>query len=239
MLNTKLRNLTQKVLAAVTLAPLMLILTPIVAIVNNLSGVNTFFVQKRYGQNGKKFNAWKFQSMRDGDAPDELRVTKLGRFMRKSSLDELPQLVNILKGEMDLVGWRPLMQRYSDIQNKHEKLTIHADQTEFASVREAIELIAQTKPGLLGVIQISSLRGQYESANETVFTEILQREKQYIQTRQRGMLKAAWQDAKIIGMAPYSVFKHQGHACRQSIDGLDKDVSEPDIEPMIEPTLCP
>ncbi|GEM_PF-1442011 len=217
MLDTQIRQISQKVIAAVILAPLMLVLTPIVAIINAQNGIGTFFSQERYGQNGKKFKALKFKTMRDGDAPDEERVTSLGRFMRKSSLDELPQLINILKGDMDLVGWRPLIHGYHDIWDKHESLNSHADQAELVSVKESIELIARTKPGLLGVIQISPLRGKYESVDKKGFREIVELEKQYVRTRQRGALVAAWQDAKVISIAPYAILKYRGHVCRQHL----------------------
>jgi len=79
---------------------------------------NIFFVQQRPGYKGKPFLIIKFKTMvdaydRDGNAlPDEQRITKVGRFVRSASLDELLQLVNVLKGEMSLVGPRPLLMQY-------------------------------------------------------------------------------------------------------------------------------
>lgn len=119
-----------------------------------------FYQQKRIGQDGKQFNAWKFRSMvRDADRildrylemnPDlraewesmhklrrDPRVTRSGRFLRKTSLDELPQLWNVLKGEMSLVGPRPIVQ------------------AEIAKYGQRFGLYTKVKSGLTGLWQIS------------------------------------------------------------------------------------
>jgi len=75
-------------------------------------GSPVFFVQERPGLNGRPFRLIKFRTMRDGLGSDAERLTRLGRFLRAASLDELPELVNVLKGEMSLVGPRPLLMRY-------------------------------------------------------------------------------------------------------------------------------
>ncbi len=81
-------------------------------------GAGTFFFQERPGKNGKIFKVIKFKTMtdeRDADGnllPDEKRLTKVGNFIRSTSLDELPQLINVLKGDMALIGPRPLLVQY-------------------------------------------------------------------------------------------------------------------------------
>jgi lipopolysaccharide/colanic/teichoic acid biosynthesis glycosyltransferase len=81
-------------------------------------GKGVFFVQRRPGFKGIPFNLVKFRTMRDRCAadgsplPDQLRMTRLGSFLRKASLDELPELLNVLKGDMSLVGPRPLLMEY-------------------------------------------------------------------------------------------------------------------------------
>ncbi len=83
-------------------------------------GGPVFFTQKRPGLHGNPFNIYKFRTMTDGNdsegtlLPDSERLTPLGKLLRRTSLDELPELFNVLKGEMSLVGPRPLLMRYLD-----------------------------------------------------------------------------------------------------------------------------
>lgn len=85
-----------------------------------------FFFQKRPGKNGKIFRIIKFKTMNDRTdsegnlLPDADRLTPIGKFVRKTSLDEIPQLINVLKGDMSLVGPRPLLPEYLPLYNKEQ-----------------------------------------------------------------------------------------------------------------------
>lgn len=87
-------------------------------------GAGAFFLQPRPGKNGKIFKVIKFKTMTDGKdengnlLPDEKRLTKVGKFVRSTSIDELPQLINVLKGDMSLIGPRPLLVQYLPLYNE-------------------------------------------------------------------------------------------------------------------------
>ena len=109
----------------VALSPLLLLIS-IILTINNQGGT-PFFLQYRPGKEGQLFKMIKFKTMTDakdayGDLlPDAQRLTRVGKFMRKTSLDELPQLVNVLRGEMSLIGPRPLLPFYLDLYNDFQK----------------------------------------------------------------------------------------------------------------------
>ena len=117
------------VLGLVLLFPFLLTVTLLLVIANQ---GKPFFFQIRPGKNEKLFKIIKFKTMtdvKDTDGnllPDAERLTKVGRFVRKTSLDELPQLINVLKGDMSLIGPRPLLPQYlslySDFQNRRHEL---------------------------------------------------------------------------------------------------------------------
>ena len=100
----------------VVVGPILLLITIWLHFANK--GAGAFFTQERPGKDGKIFRVIKFKTMtdeRDTDGnllPDAQRLTKVGRFVRSTSIDELPQLLNVLKGDMALVGPRPLLVEY-------------------------------------------------------------------------------------------------------------------------------
>ena len=89
-------------------------------------GAGSFFLQPRPGKNGKIFKVIKFKTMTDEKdengnlLPDEKRLTKVGKFVRSTSIDELPQLINVLKGDMSLIGPRPLLVQYLPLYNEFQ-----------------------------------------------------------------------------------------------------------------------
>lgn len=107
----------------ILILPIFLILILILFISN--SG-QPFFLQTRPGKNGKLFSIIKFKTMSDinGDdgqlLPDDKRLTSIGKFIRKTSLDELPQLLNVIKGDMSIVGPRPLLPSYLELYTKEQ-----------------------------------------------------------------------------------------------------------------------
>lgn len=117
-------DLILSLMALIVLMPLMIIIGILVRI--NL-GSPIIFKQKRPGKNEKVFTLYKFRTMtdkRDIDGnllPDEYRLTKFGKFLRSTSLDELPELINIIKGDMAIVGPRPLLVEYLPYYTEEEK----------------------------------------------------------------------------------------------------------------------
>lgn len=106
--------------------PFLLIIYIWLTIANK--GAGAFFFQERPGKDTKIFKVMKFKSMtdeRDADGnllPDAQRLTKVGKFVRSTSIDELPQLINVLKGDMALIGPRPLLPRYLPFYSEREQL---------------------------------------------------------------------------------------------------------------------
>lgn len=124
----RIQDIVLSIFALAVLWPLMLV-TAVVILLDS-PGASPIFVQTRIGRDGKEFQFYKFRSMRpnaekelnellkfnemDGPAfkiKDDPRITRVGRFIRRSSIDELPQLINILRGEMSIVGPRPALPR--------------------------------------------------------------------------------------------------------------------------------
>ena len=111
-------------IAIICIAPILLIVTIWLHFANK--GAGAFFTQARPGKKGKIFKVIKFKTMtdeRDAEGnllPDEQRLTKVGRFIRSTSIDELPQLINVFKGDMSLIGPRPLLVQYLPLYTKEQ-----------------------------------------------------------------------------------------------------------------------
>ena len=146
----------------------LLLLTPVILIVawqvKRKLGSPVFFRQTRPGLDGKPFEMIKFRTMRDAhDAkgkplPDSERITPFGRFLRSSSLDELPEFWNVLKGDMSVVGPRPLLIEYMDYYTEEEML------------RHSV------RPGVTGLAQVTG-------RNATTWNERLSFDVQYVKTQ--------------------------------------------------------
>lgn len=111
--------------ALLVLSPILIVITLWLTIANK--GTGAFFTQERPGKDAKIFKVIKFKSMtdeRDAEGkllPDAQRLTKVGRFVRSTSIDELPQLINVLKGDMALIGPRPLTPVYLELYNDFQR----------------------------------------------------------------------------------------------------------------------
>jgi lipopolysaccharide/colanic/teichoic acid biosynthesis glycosyltransferase len=116
-------DFTVSLIAFCLLLPVFVVITVSLFIANQ---GNPFFVQPRPGKNGRIFKLVKFKTMNDKkDAagnllPDAERLTAMGSFIRKTSLDEIPQLINVIKGEMSLIGPRPLLVEYLPLYNDRQ-----------------------------------------------------------------------------------------------------------------------
>ena len=137
----------------------LIILVPFFVIIALLiictSRGTVFYIQKRVGKHHKEFTLFKFRTMRSGAdkkglltvGEKDARVTKIGYFLRKYKLDELPQLFNVLIGNMSLVGPRPEVRKYVDLYNDEQKrvLEVHPGITDYASIeyRNENRMLAQ------------------------------------------------------------------------------------------------
>ncbi|CAG0906316.1 unnamed protein product, partial [Cyprideis torosa] len=154
-----------------------------------------FFRQWRYGQNGKRFRIWKFRTMTTMDSgedafqqatPNDARVTRVGKFLRESSLDELPQLFNVVTGDMSLVGPRPHPVVMDD---------------EYRELMASFGSRGLAKPGMTGLAQIEGLRGQtqYEAdMKKRVLKDI-----HYLTTW------SIWTDIRIIARTPVALLSRK------------------------------
>ncbi len=120
----RILDFTLSLIGFIMLSPIFLIVTVFLAIANE---GKPFFFQVRPGKNGELFKIIKFKTMNDKKdeqgnlLSDEKRLTKVGAFVRKTSLDEIPQLLNVIKGDMSLIGPRPLLPQYLPLYNDEQR----------------------------------------------------------------------------------------------------------------------
>jgi len=137
MINILIKKLFDLFVIFLTFPILIIFFLIIVVLVYFSIGRPIFFVQIRSGLNYKPFKLIKFRTMKDNNLDDNLRITKLGNFLRIHSLDEIPEILNVLKGEMSLVGPRPLYREYDKLYSNEQSMRM------------------KTKPGITGWAQIN------------------------------------------------------------------------------------
>ena len=138
---TRFFDLLFSFLGLIVLSPFFLLMALLIA-ADSRGGV--FYCQTRVGKNGKDFRLYKFRTMASGSdkkglitvGAKDARITKVGYFLRKYKLDELPQLINVLKGEMSLVGPRPEVRKYVEMYTPEQRrvLSVRPGITDYASI---------------------------------------------------------------------------------------------------------
>ncbi|MGU8221434.1 sugar transferase [Clostridium perfringens] len=186
-------------IAIIVFSPIILIISLLVKLT---SKGPVFFKQRRIGKNNEEFNILKFRSMRI-DTPNvathllkdpSVFITPIGKFLRKTSLDELPQLINILKGEMSIVGPRPALYNQYDLKDMRTKVGVH-----------------KLVPGLTGWAQING-------RDEIPLEEKVALDKEYMN------MQSFWMDIKIIFMTVFKVAKSEGVSEGSSKGGHSKSI---------------
>ncbi len=110
-------------LIIITLSPIILLLILIISLLIKINlGSPIFFKQIRSGKFGQPFNLIKFRTMENGLGTDKERLTKFGQILRSTSIDELPEIYNVIRGDMSLVGPRPLLMEYLNLYTDHQRL---------------------------------------------------------------------------------------------------------------------
>ncbi|MDM0975839.1 sugar transferase [Clostridium perfringens] len=184
----------------------IIVFSPIIIIISLLVKLTSkgpiFFKQRRIGKNNEEFNILKFRTMRV-DTPNvathllkdpSVFITPLGKFLRKTSLDELPQLINILKGEMSIVGPRPALYNQYDLKDMRTEVGVH-----------------KLVPGLTGLAQING-------RDEIPLEEKVALDKEYMN------MQNFWLDIKIIFMTVFKVAKSEGVSEGSSKGGHSKSI---------------
>ena len=130
----RLFDILFSLLLSISLSPIILITSLLIIIFDKH---NPFFLQERSGKNGKKFNIYKFRSMKINTTNNQTKITQIGKFVRITKFDEILQIINVLKNEMSIIGPRPLYPEFNDYFKKKHKLRL--------SVKPGITGLAQVK----------------------------------------------------------------------------------------------
>ena len=187
----KIKNIIGRALGGIGLVVLSPVYLAIIVAIKKEDGITApvFFSQKRVGMHKEYFNLYKFRSMRTDtphDKPTHLLenpdqyITKVGHFLRKSSLDELPQLWNIFVGQMSVIGWRPILQEELERYSKEEQA-----------------LLLKIRPGLTGY-------WASHGRSDTSYEDRIKMELYYSYKR------SLWLDIRILWHTVIGVFKHEG-----------------------------
>ena len=160
-LNKIIKRIFDIIFSIVIIVGVLSWLMPILAVIIKIDSKGPlFFVQKRNGLNNEEFNCYKFRSMEINEQADtelvsknDIRITKVGKFIRKTSIDELPQFFNVLLGDMSVVGPRPHMVSVTNA---------YAERIDKFLVRHFI------KPGITGLAQTKGFRGEVETDNDII-----------------------------------------------------------------------
>jgi putative colanic acid biosynthesis UDP-glucose lipid carrier transferase len=187
--NRLLKRLFDIVFAGLFMIPFWLLIFPVVGIIIKVTSPGpVFFKQKRNGLNGRIFYCYKFRSMKvnaDADkqqaTANDPRKTKFGNFLRKSSIDELPQFINVLKGEMSVVGPRPHMVKHT---------------VEYSAIIDKYMVRHWVKPGITGWAQVNGARGETQYRRQ--MEDRIEKDVWYIENWSFGL------DIKIILMTIYN-----------------------------------
>ena len=187
----RLFDLFFSLIGVIILSPLLLVLA---ILIKTSSPGPVFYRGIRAGKNGKNFKIFKFRTMvvnaekmsGPSTALDDPRLTRIGKFLRKWKLDELPQLFNVIKGDMSLVGPRAY---YPD--------ELREQQKKYPTTRDSVKVVLSVKPGLTGYWQVSG-------RSEINFDKRIEMDAQYV--RKRSILYDLW----IILKTPWAMISGKG-----------------------------